>query len=360
MNIAVLGSGNGGCAVAFDCAAHGHQVSLVDFEQFPDSIKAVRENGGIRCEGVLAGFEAVGYAGHEIEKALDGADVIYAVGPAYSTRPFAEACKPYLEPGQIVIVNPSSCGGSLEFKNGAGLDLRDENIIVAETSTLPYAVRLLEPGKIRIFNKLTGGLLLAAVPAKKTDFVLERVRDVYPAMSAAKNILQTSLQNGNPVIHPAITLMNVGLIERTRGDFDFYHEGVTPAVGRLVQAVDRERIAIGEKLGVEVIPDPELGVIQGYMTEATYDTGFNTAPGFAGVKAQSSLDYRYFNEDVGYGLVFLQKLGEQIGVATPVMAAIIELVSLLMERDYVGEAPRTPETLGLSKYTARELEQIVA
>jgi opine dehydrogenase len=77
------------------------------------------------------------------------------------------------------------------------------------------------------------------------------------------------------------------LIERTKGDFDFYHQGVTPAVGRLVEGVDRERIAIGKKLGVEVIPDPELGVIQGYMTEATYDNGFNTAPGFAGVKAQA-------------------------------------------------------------------------
>jgi len=360
MNIAVLGSGNGGCAVAFDCAANGHQVRLFDFEQFPESIKAVQNNGGIYCEGVLEGFQPVGYAGHEIEKALDGADIIHAVGPAYSTRPFAEACKPHLKPGQIVIVNPSSCGGSIEFKNGAGLDLRDEDIVVAETSTLPYAVRLLEPGRIKIFNKLTGGLLMAAVPAKKTDYVLEQVRDVYPAMSAAKNILQTSLQNGNPVIHPAITLMNVALIERTRGDFDFYHQGVTPAVGRLVQAVDRERIAIGKKLGVEVIPDPELGVIQGYMTEATYDTGFNTAPGFAGVKAQSSLDYRYFNEDVGYGLVFLQGLGEQVGVATPVMSAVVALVSLLMERNYVGEARRTMATLGLSKYTARELEQLVA
>jgi len=198
-----------------------------------------------------------------------------------------------------VIVCPSSCGGSVEFKNGAGLDLRDADIVVAETSTLPYAVRLLEPGKIRIFNKLKGGLFLAAVPAKNTGHVLQQVRDVYPAMSAARNILQTSLQNGNPVIHPTITLMNVALIERTRGDFDFYHEGVTPAVGRLIEAVDKERVAIGKKLGVEVIPDPELGVLQGYMKEATYDDGFITAPGLAGVRAQSSLDYRYFNEDVG-------------------------------------------------------------
>jgi opine dehydrogenase len=360
MNIAVLGSGNGGCAVAFDCAAHGHQVRLFDFEQFPESIKAVQNNGGIHCEGVLEGFQPVAFAGHKIEKALDGADIIYAVGPAYSTRPFAEVCEPYLKQGQIVIVCPSSCGGSIEFKNGAGLDLRDGDIAVAETSTLPYAVRLLEAGKIKIFNKLKGGLFLAAVPAQHTDYVLEKVRDVYPMMSAAKNILQTSLQNGNPVIHPTITLMNVALIERTKGDFEFYHEGVTPAVGRLIEAVDRERIAIGKKLGVEVIPDPELGVIQGYMKEATYDNGFITAPGFEGVKAQASLDYRYFNEDVGYGLVFLQKLGEHVGVATPIMSAVITLVSLLMNRDYLGESRRTMETLGLSKYTAKELEKLLA
>jgi opine dehydrogenase len=291
---------------------------------------------------------------------LDGADIIYTVGPAYSTRPFAEACKPYLKQGQIVIVCPSSCGGAIAFKNAAGLELRDEEILVAETSTLPYAVRLLEPGRIRIFNKLKGGLFLAAVPARHTHHVLERVQDVYPAMSVAKNILQTSLQNGNPVIHPTITLMNVARIERTKGNFDFYHDGVSPAVGRLIEGVDRERVAIGKKLGVEVIPDPELGVIQGYMTEATYDTGFITSPGFVGVKAQPSLDYRYFNEDVGYGLVFLQKLGEQVEVETPVMSAVIMLVSLIMERDYVGEARRTMETLGLSGHTAKELEKLLA
>jgi len=360
MYIAVLGSGNGGCAVAFDCAAHGHQVSLFDFEQFPESIKAVQNKGGIHCEGVLEGFQPVVSAGHEIEKALDGADIIYAVGPAYSTKPFAEVCKPYLKQGQIVIVCPSSCGGSIEFKNSAGLDLRDEDIVVAETSTLPYAVRLLEPGKIKIFNKLKGGLFLAAVPAQNTNYVLEQVRDVYPMMIEAKNIFHTSLQNGNPVIHPTITLMNVALIERTKGDFDFYHDGVTPAVGRLIEAVDKERIAIGKKLGVGVIPDPELGVMQGYMLEATYDNGFITAPGFEGVKAQSNLDYRYFNEDVGYGLVFLQNLGEQIGVATPIMSAVITLTSLLMNRDYLSEARRTMETLGLSKHTAKELEKLLS
>ena len=360
MKIAVLGSGNGGCAVAFDCAMHGHHVSLFDFEEFPENIKSIQKNGGIFAEGELEGFASIAYAGHDIEKALDGAQVIFAVGPAYSTRPFAKACRPYLQEGQTVIVCPSSCGGSIEFKNGAGLSIRDEEVIVAETSTLPYAVRTLEPGKVRVFLKLKAGLFLAAVPAKNTAQVLDDIRDVYPAMAAAKSVLQTSLQNGNPVIHPAVTLMNVALIERTGGDFCFYEEGVTPAVGRLIEAVDKERIAIGKKLGIEVIPEPELGCLQGYMKEPTYDIGYAEAPGFKGIKAQNSLDYRYFNEDVGYGLVFMHKLGEQIGVDMPYMSAVIRLVSLLMERDYLREAKRTMESLGLLGYSVEELEGLLA
>jgi opine dehydrogenase len=360
VEIAVLGSGNGGCAVAFDCAKHGHNVRLFDFEGFPENIIGVQEAGGIQAEGELEGFASIAYAGHDIEETLDGADLIYAVGPAYSTKPFAEACKPFLKKGQTVIVCPSSCGGSIEFKCEAGLELRDETVIVSETSTLPYAVRLVGPGKIKVFLKVKKGLFLSAVPAKNTDNVLKNIRDVYPAMEAAKNIIQTSLQNANPVIHPSITLLNVALIERTGGDFNFYEDGVTSAVGRLIEAVDNERIAIGKRLGVEVISDPELGYIQGYMKEPTYDIGYSEAPGFKGIRAQSSLDYRYFHEDVGYGLVFMQQLGEQVGVETPCMSAIIRIVSLLMDRDYTGEAKRTMETLGLSGYTAEELEILLA
>jgi opine dehydrogenase len=360
MEIAVLGSGNGGCAVAFDCAEHGHNVRLFDFEQFPEQIKGIQEAGGIQAEGELEGFTSIAYAGHDIEKTLDGADLIYAVGPAYSTKPFAEACKPFLKEGQTVIVCPSSCGGSIEFKCATGLELRDETLIVSETSTLPYAVRLIGPGQIRVFLKVKKGLFLSAVPAKNTGQVLETIIDVYPAMEAAKNIIQTSLQNANPVIHPSITLLNVALIERTGGDFNFYEDGVTTAVGRLIEAVDNERIAIGKRLGVEVISDPELGYIQGYMKEPTYDIGYSEAPGFKGIRAQSSLDYRYFNEDVGYGLVFMQQLGEQVGVETPYMSSIIRIVSLLMNRDYIGEAKRTMETLGLSGYSAEELEKQLA
>ncbi len=359
MKVAVLGSGNGGCAVAFDHAMHDHDVRLFDFGTFPVNIKSIHQQGGIYAEGKLEGFAPVEYAGHDIKETLSGAEIIYAVGPAYSTRPFAEACKSHLKKGQIVIVCPGSCMGSIEFKNVIQLNPHDEDIVIAETSTLPYAVRIVESGKIHVFLKLQGGLFMAGVPSRKTTHVLERIRDVYPSMIPAKNVLQTSLQNGNPVIHPAITLLNAALIERTEGNFLFYEEGVTTAVGRLIKAIDEERVAIGRVLNVEIIPEPELGYMQGYMTEPTYDKGYSTAPGFRGIRAPSSLDYRYFHEDVGYGLVFWQSLAEQIGVETPCISAVIRLASVLMDQDYLAQAKRTMGSLGLSGYVVEDLEHLL-
>jgi len=358
MKIAVLGAGAGGTAIAFDCAAHGHEVRLFDFSQFPDNIAAIKADQGITAEGDIAGFANIAVASHDVDEVLPGAELIYLVGPAYSTTPFGEALAGKLQAGQTVIVSPSSCGGALAFKKAAGLELADDAVRVAETSTLHYAVRLTEPGKIHVFLKLKAGNLLAALPSQDTDAVLQLIADVYPGMEPAKSVMQTSLQNANPVIHPAVTLANAARIEGTGGDFLFYEEGVSDSTGRLIEALDQERIAIGAKMGLTVIPDPDLGMRQGYMLANDYGDAYRTAPGFRGISAQPQLDHRYLNEDVGYGLVFLSRLARQIGVETPTMEAIIQVTSVLMARDYAAEALRTPESLGIAELSAAELAML--
>ncbi len=358
MKISVLGAGAGGTAVAFDCASHGHEVRLFDFPDFPDNVAKVAEQGGINAEGDIAGFGNIAYSGHDIDMALEGADLIYVVGPAYSTEPFGAAVAGKLIPGQTVIVTPSSCGGALAFKRAAGLDVEDDSIRVAETSTLHYAVRLTEPGHIRVFLKLKAGNLLAALPRPHTAAILELIADVYPSMEPAESVLQTSLQNANPIIHPAVTLSNAARIEMTGGDFLFYEEGVSDSVGRLIEALDKERIAIGEKLDIAILPDPVMGMRQGYMLEDNYGSGYREAPGFLGIGAQPQLDHRYLNEDVGYGLVFMSKLGKQVGVETPGIDAVINVATIVMARDYRAEALRTPATLGIADLAAEQLAQL--
>jgi opine dehydrogenase len=359
MKVAVLGSGNGGLAVAFEWAQAGHEVSIFDFETFPKSIAAISEKGGIGADGELEGFQKLAYAGHDISKVIPDAELVFVVGPAYSTEPFGKACKPCVKPGQIFIVCPSSCAGSLVFKKTLGLAVEDDSVIVAETSTLPYAVRITGDAHITVYNRLKGGYFIAALPSKFNQKVHDIVSQVYTPIELAENVMQTTLQNANPIIHPAVSLCNVALIERTHGNFLFYEEGVTEGVGRIIEALDKERIAIGKALGIEVIPDPELGIKQGYQAVNNYSTGYSEAPGFKGIMAQSQLDYRYFNEDAGYGLVFFTDLADKLGVEVPNMKAVLRLSSVVMGRNYEEEKARTMESVGLDGYSPEELKKVL-
>jgi opine dehydrogenase len=355
MRVAVLGAGNGGVASAFDFAQHGHDVALYAPEAFGDNVVAVEKAGGITSSGVLEGFAPVRYAGHDAGEALDGAELVLLVGPAYATESLAAESAPHLTEAMAVLVCPGSCAGAIAFKRTVGLDLGAPRPVVGESSTLPYAVRVTEPGVVTVFHKLTSTVYVAGLPRSGTDRLIELTKDVWPAVERAESVLQTTLQNGNPVIHPAVTLLNAGLLERTRGGFLFYEEGVTEGVGRLIEAVDRERIAIAEALGLTILSEPAIGVKQGYMLEENYSTGYSRAPGFEGIGAQSSLDHRYLTEDVGYSLVFLSDLAARLDRPTPVIDAVIAITSVLLERDLRAEGKRTMRTLGLDGLTPEQL-----
>lgn len=355
MEIAVVGSGNGGMALAADWAQHGHRVRLYAEPGHADNIEAVGAAGGIGAEGRIEGFLEVASAGTDLAAAMDGAEAVFVVTPAFVTEHFGRQLGPHLKSGMTVIVCPGSCMGAVAFKRAAGLDLYDDSVVIGETNTLPYASRADGSGRVRVFHRFDSGLYAAAAPRSGNARLLEVFRQVYPNTGEAVNVLQTTLQNGNPVIHPAVTLMNGALIERTGGDFLFYEEGITPGVGRLIAAVDRERLAIAAALGVTIASEPEAGVRQGYMTEDNYTTGYSTAPGFLGIGSPPRLDTRYLTEDVGWSQIFFTDLARRVGVPTPVTDAIIDITSVVLDRDLRAEQARTLASLGLDGLSTEQL-----
>jgi opine dehydrogenase len=201
-----------------------------------------RAGAGRAC--VLEGFVPLQTVTSDIAEALEGVEIVFVVGPAYATEPFGAETRGHKHPGMTVVVCPSSCVGSLAFKHAAGIDLYDESIVVGETSTLPYASRASQHASVRIFHRFDTGFWAAAAPRSNRPRLLQVLRRVYRNTEEAAGIFQTTLQNGNPVIHPAVTLLNAALIEHTGGNLMFYEEGVTEAVGRVMKAVDDERLAI--------------------------------------------------------------------------------------------------------------------
>ena len=58
MKVAILGSGNGAHATAFEWSKAGHDVWMFDFPEFAD-IEKIAAKGGIECQGEMSGFAPV-------------------------------------------------------------------------------------------------------------------------------------------------------------------------------------------------------------------------------------------------------------------------------------------------------------
>ncbi|MDO5498178.1 MAG: NAD/NADP octopine/nopaline dehydrogenase family protein [Propionibacteriaceae bacterium] len=358
MRITIMGSGNGASAAAFEAAEAGHQVSVWDFEQFPDNIAAIAASKTIEGRVKFEGTAPIHYAGHDLDQALAGAELVLIVGPAYAHEAMGTALRGRLTTEASYCLLPSACNGAVVVKQALGLDLRDDTYVIGETSTLPYGCRVIEPGVVRVTTRVLDGLYVATLPSTRTDELLTKLQVIWPQAEAARNVLQTTLQNGNPVLHPAIMLLNASRIENTGGDFLFYTDGVTPASARLIETIDRERIALGRAIGVDIVADPELGLRQGYLSEATYLKGYNQGIGFAKSQAPKSLDFRYLTEDVPYGLVFASELAQQFDVPTPAIDTVISMASIILGTDFRAQGKRMPQDLGFGGLTPDQVRAL--
>ncbi|MDI7261472.1 MAG: 2-dehydropantoate 2-reductase N-terminal domain-containing protein, partial [Thermodesulfobacteriota bacterium] len=113
--VAVLGGGNGGHAVAANLSLNGYKVNFFELPQFGESFERVLRTKEIRIEGVsIDGTAKLNLATIDIQQAIKDAEVLFVVTPAFGHKAMAEACAPFVQDGQIIVLMPGS-GGSLEF-----------------------------------------------------------------------------------------------------------------------------------------------------------------------------------------------------------------------------------------------------
>ena len=164
-------------------------------------------------------------------------------------------------PGHTVLLIPN-----LLRQHGRG------DIAFCDTATLPYIVRKSGPASMRV-TQAARYLVFAAFPAQRTAELADLIRPVYPTIQPGANLLETVFPYTNAIHHPPATLCNVGRIEATKGDYYHYYDGISPSVGRLIDALDRERLAIAAALNVHAFRFVEQFYRNGYTTEAARDSG---------------------------------------------------------------------------------------
>jgi len=358
--VAILGAGNGGCGFAGHLALKGFDVRLYEDPQFKSNIDEIIARGGIDVGGMVEGFGKVSVASVDMGDVVPGADIVMVVVPAFAQIPVVEKTLPYLEDGQVVVFNPDNFA-SLIFRKMLDSEGINKDIKIAGTASLLYACRRAGPAKVNIFY-VKDLMYIAALPGTGTDAIIQSLEGVYTQLVPARSVLEVSFGNVNYVLHCPVAVLNAGWIESTKGNFMFYWEGMTESVCRVMEAVDKEKIAVARGIGFSLMPAHDY-MKNFYQSERAgedlHDFVTHSRPhGGRGPDAPKDLHYRYVSEDVPNGLVPISLFGETVGIPTPAIDSVITLASILNGTDYREEG-RTLESLGLSGKSCTQILELV-
>jgi len=360
MKVAVLGGGSGAHAMASDLSLAGHEIRMAELAEFADNIVAVQALGGIHLLGTAPmggspGFARIHLATTDVSEAVRGADLVMVVVPAYGHEAFMRALIACAEPGQVVVFN-SGYFASLVFAKMLADAGRGDDLLIGETASLVYLTRLCGAAQVRIkASKRT--MPFSALPASKTPEALRRINTVYPQFVSAQNVLETSMNEAGIIIHPVSTLLNTSRIEQIGPYCSSYYD-ITPSVGRVMDALDREKQAVQRALGLRRISLPQLLHEFFGSSGANCYEAIRACPNYHTQMTPDSLQFRYITEDVPYGLVPIASIGDLVGVDTSTIRAIIQLAGIASGEDY-WQIGRTAERLGLCGMGHKELVRYV-
>ena len=329
MKVAVIGAGNGGQAIAGYLGLAGHTVSLYDIDV--PKIEELQKKGGIELEGRINGFGKVGCITTDIEEAVKGAAIIMVTTVANAHRAVAKSIAPFVEEGQVIILNPGRTCGALVFKQTLADSGCAERYNLGEAQTLVYACRVVESGIVNVIG-VKDEVLLSGLPAADTDFILEKINPIYPSFMKTDNVLRTSLENIGAIFHPCVLLFNAATIERNEV-FWFYRD-MTEQVAEFIEKFDAERLAVGKAYGIGL-----LGV-KDWIKFAYKDTEGDTLcelmrnnPAYHDIKSPSTIFTRQLTEDIPTGVLPIMQLGKAAGVETPLLESMVHICEALLNMD---------------------------
>ena len=359
--VAVVGGGAGGRAAAWYLARAGADVRLYSRSAGTLGPLLVRPTLVVEAP---EGAERVdlALASQDLGAVLRGARLAVVTVPGSGHQDLAPHLLHRLEPGARLLLLPGWLGASLWWARRLREAGRPD-VMVAETNTLPFLARATAPGTVTVFRVLRR-VYFCTIPAEAAASVREELSPLLPMLHTVESVLQTGLTNFNPVVHPPGMLLNAGRIEDTGGRFGFYREGMTRAVGLVMEAIDQERRRVQRALGLREIRFVDYFYQAGYVEDRSpQESGIREAilssPANQRMAAPANLAHRFLDEDVAYGLVPLVRLGRGCGLPLPVTRSVVQLASVVRGRNYWREGPSLAD-LGLEGRDAEGIRAIAA
>ena len=331
MKVGIVGAG----AIAFGMAAFleqaGHASTL--WSPSGERTRALAAGEPLVAAGAIEGSFKPAVA-TSAESLVAGAEVILIALPAYGHRHVFDRIAPHVTAAQAVIVSSHASFGALYLSRL--LAARSITVPIVAWGTTLVSGRQTGPAKVQV-NTVRKSVDLATLPASRSAEGLALCQSLFgDRFVDRQSLLAIALSNLNPTIHMGIALGNMTRMERaeTWGQA----ENVTPKVGRLLEELDRERLAVATALGLEVRTIfQHLNLSFGVPFGSAYEMHQTMhAIGKSGA-GPTTADSRYVTEDVPFGLVPTAKLGRLVGHPAPLHEAGVSLFSAMYGRDFTAE-----------------------
>jgi len=359
MKIAVLGGGNGSFAAAGDMALAGHKVRL--WRRDGAAVKAHNAAGGIITVKDFRGRHEAkpSLVTNDIAAAMRDAELILCPAPATTQPDIARALAPHLVDGQVVFLPPGTFGSFIFAKAAHDVGNRAD-VAFAETGTLPWLTRKHGPFEVAITIRAKR-LPTGVFPLTRKEHALAVIGRTFPGViEDCGDALSGALMNAGPIIHPPLIVMNAAPLEHFPR-WDIHKEGTQPAVRRVTDALDAERIAVREALGYGAPHFPLANHYARDGEEWMYGRGSHDKLTDSGDWREHILltQHRYMLEDVRIGLSFLVSVGELAGVPTPLARAFLSIGGAICGEDFV-KTGRTLQSLGVGGLDRSTLQAVLA
>lgn len=377
--VAVLGGGACAQTFAAEFTLAGYKVRLYELPELAQgTLGEVLRTHEIELGGAQANFKWFRRAGvakvdvvtTEISEALRGAGLVIVAIPAKGHKPFFEKMIPCLKDGQMISIFPDNFG-SLMLRNMMGEKGCNVDVIIGGWSSMPYGVRVMEPGKLDCIIRIRE-ILGDALPSKDGDRFFETLKEI-PAfdgtveLKRGDTIIGVGLSNPNPAVHVPGSVLNVGAMEVSemegtlgipKGKYSMYKHGMSPAVARVQLVFYQEERKIANAMGIEMIEFREDQFFwKGGIMGVEYWVPFADVilPPIVG---PNSVEHRYFTEDIPVGTVIRYHLAKKFGVDVPTIESMIQLGSVICKRDFLKEGITLKE-LGIEDLTKEQIIRYV-
>ena len=346
MRIAILGTGNVGCATACDLAHKGHEITLIKTSNSLNNgnFDYISTHGNqitmsdLYGETVSASINKLTHNIQEISKA----ELIMVMVQTTYHEDIIKRMIPFLKKDQIVLFNPGYLATAYMLKHGARND-----IIVVEAESSFIDCRIQQLGHINVsFRNVRNPL--GVYPNSRKDEAKAKLDQLGFPFEYLSSVVEAALHNPNLIVHTVGAVMSIPRIEKTNGNYYMYHEVFTPSVWNILEQLDAEKMNVLEKLGFQ-----RLAYVDACKYRNSLDDDkdakavfFEYADDPNSVKGPTSVDSRYITEDIPQGLVLLESLGEYLGVKTTIATSIIQIASAALRKD-LRENGRNLENLGI-------------